>query len=552
MTPRRLVPSLVVALVVLLGALAASARGTLVPPTAQSLAEDVATLAAPDMEGRRSGTPGADRAARRIAAWLQHAGLQPGGEHGTYFQRFVIERPARLGAANALEVWSPAFRRVEVGRDFTPHGGSPSGEVTGDVVFAGHGGSGAYSSRDDWAGLDVRSKIVVVLEGPSDSGRVTRLEKLLAAKRHGAAALLVVGDALPSLGATAVAVGLPSATITRLAAAALAPRARVRLRVDLDYEEQRGVNVVGIVPGTDPGLAAEALVVGAHYDHLGRQGGVLYPGADDNASGTAVVVGLARAFASAGGAPRTLVVALFGGEELGLLGSGHYVRQPAVPLAQTVAMINFDMVGRIREDRLIVHGADSGSSYGDVLATAARDGVRLDVRGSPDAPSDHTRFYEAGVPVLFFTAGHHPDYHRPTDTADRIDAAGMARIAAVALHAIERLAGDARPAYVKAAPPAPRPSSQGGASGGAFLGAVVDPRMAGDGLKLSATLPGSGAARAGLRAGDVLIRVAGVVVDSFETLRREVRARKPGDSVEILYLRDDDAHGVTATLGVRR
>ena len=435
-----------------------------------------------------------------------------------------------------------------MGRDWTPHGGSPSGEVAGEVVFAGHGASGAYGSRDDWAELDVRGKIVVVLDGPSDGGRVTRLEKLLAAKRHGAAALLLVGDALPPLDATAVPVGLPSATITREAAAAFAPRARARLRVDLDDEEQRGVNVIGIVPGTDPALAAEAVVVGAHYDHLGYQGGVMYPGADDNASGTALVVGLARAFASAGGAPRTLVFALFGGEELGLLGSGHYVRQPAIPLAQTVAMINFDMVGRIREDRLIVQGADSGSSLGDVLAASARGGVRLDVRGSPDGPSDHTRFYEAGAPVLFFTAGRHPDYHQPTDTADRIDAAGMARIAVVALHAIERLAGDARPTYVKAAP---RPSSQGGTSGGAFLGALVDPRMAGDGLKLSATLPGSGAARAGLRAGDVLIRIAGVVVDSLEALRREVRARKPGDRVEILYLRDDDAHGVTATLGVR-
>jgi len=545
--PRRLVPPLGVALV-LLGALAVSARGALVPPTAQSLAEDVATLAAPDMEGRRSGTPGADRAARRIAEWLQHAGLRPGGEHGTYAQPFVVERGARLGTANTLEVLSPDPRRVEVGRDWTPHGGSPSGEVTGEVVFAGHGASGAYGSRDDWAGLDVRGKIVVVLDGPSFGARVTRLEKLLAAKRHGAAALLLVGDALPPLDATAVSVGLPSATITREAAAAFAPPARARLRVDLDDEEQRGVNVIGIIPGSDPALAAEAVVVGAHYDHLGYQGGVMYPGADDNASGTALVVGLARAFASAGGAPRTLVFALFGGEELGLLGSGHYVRQPAIPLAQTVAMINFDMVGRIREDRLIVQGTDSGSSLGDVLAAAARGGVRLDVRGSPDGPSDHTRFYEAGVPVLFFTAGRHPDYHQPTDTADRIDAAGMARLATVALHAIERLAGDARPTYVKAAP---RPSSQGGVSGVAFLGAVVDPRMAGDGLKLSATLPGSGAARAGLRAGDVLIRIAGVVVDSLEALRREVRARKPGDRVEILYLRDDDAHGVTATLGVR-
>jgi peptidase M28-like protein/PDZ domain-containing protein/PA domain-containing protein len=549
---RRLVLPLGLALA-LFGALGASARGPLVPPTAQRLAEDVAALAAPDMEGRRSGTPGGDRAARRIAEWLEHAGLRPGGEHGTYVQPFVIERAARLGSANELEVLSPARRRLEAGRDFTPHGGSPSAEVIGDVIFAGHGGSGVYGSRDDWAGLDVRGKIVLVLDGPQGGARVTRLEKLLAAKRRGASALLIVGDTLPSLDATAAAVPLVSATLTREAAAAFVPGARARLRVDLGYEERRGVNVVGILPGTDPVLAAEAVVVGAHYDHLGYQDGVLHPGADDNASGTAVVVGLARAFASAGGAPRTLVFALFGGEELGLLGSGHYVRQPAIPLAQTAAMLNVDMVGRIREDRLIVYGAHSGSGLGETLAAAAaRGGVTLDVRGSPDGGSDHSRFYEAGVPVLFFTDGGHPDYHRPTDTADRIDATGMARVAAVALHAIERLAGDARPGYVRVMPSAPRPSARGGASGDAFLGVAVDARATGDGLKLLATLPESAAARAGLRSGDVLIRFAGVVVESLEALRREVQARKPGERVEILYLRDDETREAPATLGVRR
>jgi aminopeptidase YwaD len=548
---RRLVPPLGLALA-LLGALGASARGPLVPPTARSLAEDVAALAAPDMEGRRSGTPGGDRAARRIAEWLEHAGLRPGGEHGTYTQSFVIERARHLGSANALEVLGPVPRRFAVGVDFTPHGGSPSAEVIGDVVFAGHGGGGAYGSRDDWAGLPVHDKIVVVLDGPSGGGRVTRLEKLLAAKRRGAAALLLVGDTLPSLDATAAAVPLPSATITREAAAAFAPGARARLRVDLGEEDRRGVNVVGILPGTDPARAAEAVVVGAHYDHLGYADGVLHPGADDNASGTAVVVGLARALASAGGTPRTLVFALFGGEELGLLGSGHYVRQPAVSLARTVAMLNFDMVGRLREDRLIVHGAASGSGLGEALAATARGDVKLDVRGSPHVGSDHLRFYETGVPVLFFTAGGHPDYHRPTDTAERIDATGMARIAAVALQTLERLAGDARPTYVKVAPAAPRPSSRGGASGAAFLGVTVDAKGAvGDGLTLSGALPGGAAARAGLRSGDVLIRFAGVVVESLEALRREVQAKQPGERVELLYLRDDETREATATLGVR-
>ena len=545
---RRLVPPLGVVLVLLVPL--ASARGVLAPPTVQSLAEDVAALASPDMEGRRSGTPGGDRAARRIAEWLEAAGLRPGGAHGTYFQPFVIERAARLGTATALEILSPAPRRLEVGRDFAPHGGSPSGEVAGEVVFASHGGTGTYGSRDDWAGVDVHGKIVLVLDGPSDGGRVTRLEKLIAAKWRGAAALLLIGDTLPSLDATAAGVGLVSATISRETAATFAPGMRARLRVDLGYEERRGVNVVGILPGTDPALAAEAVVVGAHYDHLGSEDGVVHPGADDNASGTAVVVGLARAFASAGGAPRTLVFSLFGGEELGLLGSGHYVRQPAVALAQSVAMLNFDMVGRLRDDRLIVQGADSGGGLVDVLEAAARGGVTLDVRGSPYGPSDHTRFYEAGVPAVLFTTGGHHDYHRPTDTADRIDAPGMARVAAVALRTLERLVGGARPAYVRAAP-ARRPSAPDGVAGGAFLGVVVDPRRAGDGLPLSATLPGSAAARVGLRSGDVLLRVDGVAVESLEALRREVLTRKPGERVAILYLRDDETHEVTATLGVR-
>src|SRR3989442_1371219 len=267
----------------------------------------------------------------------------------------------------------------------------------------------SFSSRDDWAGVDVHGKIVLVLDGPSDGGRVTRLQKLIAAKGRGAAAPLPLGDKLPSLDPTPPGGGPLSAPINPQTAAPVPPGLRARLRGDLGYEERRGVNVVGILPGTDPALAAEAVVVGAHYDHLGSEDGVVHPGADDNASGTAVVVGLARAFASAGGAPRTLVFSLFGGEELGLLGSGHYVRQPAVALAQSVAMLNFDMVGRLRDDRLIVQGADSGGRLVEVLQAAARGGgVTLYVPRSPHGPSDHTPFSQAGGAPLPLTTGCHP------------------------------------------------------------------------------------------------------------------------------------------------
>src|SRR5207249_9482895 len=145
----------------------------------------------------------------------------------------------------------------------------------------------------------------------------------------------------------------------------------VRIRVNFEREDRRTGNIIGILPGADPARATEAVVLGAHYDHLGRAGGNVHPGADDNASGTAVVLGLARAFAAAGGAPRTLVFALFVGEELGLLGSSHYARHPAVAMDRTVAMLNFDMVGRMRDRRLHVGGVESGTGLRALVSEAA-------------------------------------------------------------------------------------------------------------------------------------------------------------------------------------
>ncbi len=547
----------VVPLVALLlfGAVAASARGAVLPPTPATLAEHVEALTTPEMEGRRSGTPGGDRAAERIAAWLQAAGLRPGGERGTFFQSFVVDSATRLGPASALELLAPAARRLALGREWTPHGGSLTGEVEGELVFVGHGATAQEAGWDDYAGVDARGKIVVALDGtPRELGgeRLSRLDKLIAARTRGATALLIVADTLPPLGTTPAQVGIVSASITREAARALTPGGRVRLRVDLASDERQAANVVGILPGTDPALAGEAVVIGAHYDHLGRVDGVVHPGADDNASGAALVVALARAFVAAGGAGRTLVFVLFGGEELGLLGSRHYVRQPAVPLGRTVAMVNFDMVGRMQGNRLAVGGGDSGRGLRDILAAAAQAAsATLDVKGTPYHASDHTRFYEAGVPVLFFTTGAHPDYHKPSDTPDRIDADGMAEVARVATRTIERLASDARPAYVRLAPPPPRNAAPSGAAGVAFLGIVADARGAADGLRISGVVPGTAAAAAGLREGDVIVRLGGRAVERFEDLIGVLRERKPGDTVRLVYLRSGEPHTTSAMLGAR-
>jgi membrane-associated protease RseP (regulator of RpoE activity) len=291
-------------------------------------------------------------------------------------------------------------------------------------------------------------------------------------------------------------------------------------------------------------------VLGAHYDHLGRVGGAIHPGADDNASGTAVVLGLARAFAAAGGAPRTMVFALFAGEELGLLGSAHYVSHPAAPIARTVAMLNFDMVGRMRDRRLEVGGVDSGSGLRSLVASAAGGDVDLSLRDSPFEPSDHLSFYGAGVPVLFFTTGGHGDYHTPRDTVDQINAAGMAEVAGVAARIGESLRGGARPAYVALSRPEGT-RRMGGSPGGTFLGVAADGQGEADGLKLASVLTDTAAARAGLRAGDVIVRLGDRPINSFEDLKGTLERKQPGDLVLVLFLRDGEDHVAAATLGAR-
>ena len=575
----RFVTFLVAAFLLVLTA-GASARSAVVPPGAVALSESVSVLTTPEMEGRRSGTLGGELAARRIAEWLAAAGLRPGGDQGSYLQSFVLETSSRPGPASSLELSAPTQRRLDAGREWIAHGGSRAGEVSGDVVFAGYGADIPEAKYDDYTGVDVRGKIALVLDGaPSHlaDARVTRLDKLIAAKRRGAAAVLIAGAELPSPDKTSVEVALPSAALTREAAdAILAPAGRttadaasamskargpapfptgtrVHLRVEKVVDEVRAANVIGILPGTDPALASEAVVIGAHYDHLGLADGVVYPGADDNASGTAVVVGLARAFAAAGGNARTLVFALFGAEELGLIGSRHYVDRPAVPLDRTVAMVNFDMVGRLQGRTLSVGGGDSGNRLRALVSQAAQlEGLTtLDLHGSPYGPSDHARFYAAGVPVLFFYTGGHSDYHKPSDTADKIDAAGMARIAALGARVVDGLASEARPVYAQVTRPARRQNQGSGASGGALLGVVAVPRPGGDGLRLSSVMSGTGAERAGLREGDVIVRFAGTAVDGLEELRALIRERKPGDTIPVLYLRNGEAHSTSATLGPR-
>jgi peptidase M28-like protein/PDZ domain-containing protein/PA domain-containing protein len=572
-----------------------------VTPSAAWLVEQVKILSAPDMEGRASGTPAAARAARHIAAELQRAGVKPGGDDGTWEQAFTVSTGIRLGESNALRLVAPAPRALVLGRDFVPLTVSADGALEGDVVFAGYGITAPDVRWDDYAGLDVRGRVVLVLEGeprradpagpfrrPDAYHYVERSHKVINAREHGAAAVLLVAptagaDTLPpltgigqpwSIFALAVSRGvadamLAPAGVTLAAAtgaidAGPAPRsfavngARVALQVALVRERGRTANVVGILPGRDTALREETVLIGAHYDHLGRGGegslapdalGTVHPGADDNASGVAAVLGLARAFAAAGGAPRTLVFVAFTGEEMGLLGSTHYVRHPARPLERTVLMVNLDMVGRLRDRTLYVGGVDGGRGLRE-LVSAQAGGLSLALRGDPFGPSDHTAFYSAGRPVLFLFTGAHADYHRPGDTWDKINGPGLAEVTAFAARVVDAVATAATPpVYVRIT--APPTSVRGGY--GPFFGVVPEfGERAGGGVRVGDVRAGSPAETAGVRAGDVIVTFAGMRVETLQDFSFALSGRRAGDRVDVVVVRDGAERRLEAVLAERK
>jgi membrane-associated protease RseP (regulator of RpoE activity) len=592
--------------IVLALALAHPARAAAPPaPPAAWLLDQVKALTTPEMDGRQSGTPGADLAARHLAAAFQAAGLRPGGDGGGYVQSFSVPLGIKLGVTNTLTSTSPAARPWTLGRDFIPLPVSEDGLVDAEVVFAGHGITAPDLGWDDYAGLDVTGRIVLVLGGeprgrdpaspfrrPDAYHYSQHAHRIINAREHGARAILLVShpaagdDALPALAGLSQSWSILAAAITRGAAdVLLAPAgrtladladeidrryhpgsralggARARLEVRLVRERGTAANVVGVLPGTDPRRAGEVIVIGAHYDHLGRGGegslapdqfGTIHPGADDNASGTAAVVALARAFAAAGGTPRTLVFAAFAGEELGLLGSTHYVRAPAHPVDRTALMLNLDMVGRLREGKLYVAGVDSGTGLRDLVTGAAGADLSLDLRGDPYAPSDHTAFYAAGRPVLFLFTGAHEDYHRPGDTWDRINGPGLAAVTAFASRVVAAVAAaPVAPEYVRLAAP-PSPVRRGGGYG-PFFGVIPEfgesPRP---GVKLGGVRAGSPAEQAGLRAGDIIVAFAGVAVRTLADLTFVLRGRRPGDRVEVIVLREGVEQRLSAVLAERR
>jgi aminopeptidase YwaD len=567
---------------------------------------EVGWLADPARTGRGMGTPGGKAAEAWIADRFREAGLAPAFD-GAYAQRFEAPYRATLEKGNALAIGDAA---AALAQDFLPFGFSDDGTVEGELVFVGHGISAADLGHDDYAGLDVKGKIVLVAQDfPRESDPASRFRdprhyrftewryKAINARDHGAAAILGVRDVWAHEGpddlppwrgqvssragivaarVTAAALARAGADVRALAAAGEAdakPHSRplgirARLAVEIVHERAETANVVAILSGRDPAVAGECVVVGAHHDHLGFGGdaslapdqtGAVHPGADDNASGIGALLAIARAFAAEGAPRRTVLFAAFAAEELGLLGSAHLVRNPpaACAVERMQLMVNLDMVGRPTGAKVYVDGGDTAKGLRDLVtsaeARAPRVPLALAFGGDGYGPSDHTSFYARNVPVLFFFTGAHSDYHRPSDTADKIDAEALTAVARLA-YRVARAAADQAPRLEVVRAAGPPPSRDRGERGyGTYLGAIPDfAERAEPGVLLTGVRPGSPAERAGMAGGDVLLRVGATKVLNLQDLAFALRSHRPGDEVEVEWARGGERRTASLKLEERK
>jgi len=534
-------------------------------------------LADDALEGREVGSHGARCAADYIAARFQALGLQP-GDSGSWFQPFPVRTGAALGPSNSLEI---STRTYAVGSEWVPFGFSGSGAVAAPTIYAGHGVSRPNDPDDRYAHADVGGKIMVVEWGDPEaaSGGGMRADphfKATVAVGREAAGLVVLlpdGMALPSLDEELRnALAIPVVAVSGQAAAAAREAARagepVRVRADVHPTTTEARNVVAVLPGSDPSLRDQYIVVGAHFDHLGMGGeGSLDPdahavhnGADDNASGVAGVLDIAERLSRGPRPARSVLFIAFTGEEKGLWGSAHFVADPTIDLSKAVAMLNLDMVGRLVDNTVTVFGTGTAVEWESVAnAVDTTLGQPLKLAFSPDGygPSDHASFTAVGIPVLHFFTNTHEDYHRATDDWQKIDGDGIDRIAQVAAGITRRLSGGGDAVAmtltpVKQQPPAPPAGGEASRGYGPYFGSIPDMTPRDYGLRLTGVREGSPAAKAGLQAGDVVVEFDGKSIADIYAYTYALRDKKPGDVVKVVVERDGKRVTMTAVLEERR
>ena len=582
--------------------------------SAEDAKAEVSWLADEKRDGRGVGSEGARMAADWLAEYFKKAGVQPLPGVDGYFHPFEFNSGERVDAAKTALKINEGVPAV-LDRDFRPLPFSSNEEARGAVVFAGYGlnvpegtGQRRYNSYE---GLDVKDKVVLILRYVPESVDAPRRAhlnryaglryKVMMARERGAKGVLVVtgpnspnaGELLPLSGDGSNAdSGLPALSVSGAFADALlkpAGKTLKELQSSLDDENphaQGGFAVPGSSANFSAGVihdkkmdrnvigyikvkgATEWVIVGAHYDHLGRgkgsgsslaragEEGKIHPGADDNASGTAMVMEIAAALAKEHAEHpekfrRNMAFALWSGEESGLLGSSAFVEKPPLDLKNVVAYINADMVGRLRENKLLVQAVGSSKSWPRIIEKRnVAAGFALTLQEDPYLPTDVTSFYPKRIPVLNFFTGSHEDYHRPTDTADKINAEGIARIATFAKGIVLDVAqSPERPEFSRV-----ERKDQGGGRDQmrAYLGSIPDYATEVKGVKLSGVRADSPAEKAGLTGGDVIVEFAGQKIANIYDYTYALDAVKIGQPVKVIVEREGKRVEITATPEARK
>lgn len=555
--------------------------------TVDELKKHVSYLASDELRGRKTGTAGDSLAAEYIRRELKELGLVPMFDQG--FQKYRVTDKIISGPANSL-LLNGELLKLDV--DFNPFAFSENASFDSEIVFAGYGFDINEDSLkwNDYSGIDVKGKVVLILRGdPEIEKNLSPFmkyskdrNKVLQAKDMGAAAVLLVSgkvfdpeDKFEPLAKGDQTVGLPAFRISRKIANTILEPKKLNIEdLEKKLNEKRSPdsfsvglrisghsdviqttiptrNVVMVLPGTDKVLKNQYVVLGAHFDHLGM-GGIgsgsrsgdtiaVHYGADDNASGVGMIIELAEKLAADPNShKRSIVVAAFSGEEMGLLGSKKYVENPGIDLTAVNAMVNMDMVGRLNENSLLqIGGVGTAEPFRKMLTTQNDTTIlKLTLSQEGSGPSDHSSFYGKNVPVLFVSSGAHLDYHTPADSWKKINYEGMIKIADLMYPIIADLANmDSKLVFKEAGPK--EVAGRGTRRKGVTLGIMPD--FAGavkNGLRADLITPGRPAAIGGMKKGDIITSINGKPVNNIEDYMFRLGQLKIGETIHVEVLRN--------------
>jgi len=554
----------------------------------KELQKEIKYLSSDELKGRLTGSEGDSLAADYIKKKLSSYGLKPLSGDG--LQRFKVTKRVLAGKSNSLSLNGVNYICE---KDFVPVSFSSNAATESDVVFAGYGLNINEDSLkwNDYSGIDVNGKWVMLLRGdPEPENNKSRFipfsadrDKALLAKDMGAAGVLLVSgpvfdpqDAFETMNSEGYSVDIPVLRIKKEVANVILTKSenniadlekklngtkktisfqtnvRVNGKAEIVRELVNTRNVVMVLPGEDPKLKDEYIIIGGHFDHLGMGGPGsgsraldtigIHHGADDNASGVAMMMELAKKFAATKGSHKRSIVCLaFSGEEEGLLGSKHFVDDPGINLSKVNVMINIDMVGRLNEtNNLQIGGVGTAAGLKEIVyAKSDTSIIKLSLSPEGYGPSDHSSFYGKNIPVLFYFTGAHMDYHTPKDTWDKVNFKGMAEIYGLIYNVAQDLASeDSRLVYKEAGPKAQAVSY--GRGKGATLGIMPD--FAGvikNGLRADFVTPGKPGALGGMKKGDIITSINGKPVNNIQDYMFRMGQLKRGETISVEVLRSD-------------